>query len=432
MTQRRTGRNEDKHHHRSPRRRSALLASAATTVLLAVFGVQIADVPGDNTASAQSPRPATGAIEQDGGGGALQQEVKRAHQDGGFVSVSAEARNGERRTSARAGVADVETKENVPEEGSYRVGSVTKTFVATVLLQLEAGGKLSLHDSVEQWLPGLISGDGYDADSITLRNLLQHTSGLPNHSTIKDFDLTATAFETQRWRHYDPEELVAIALEHEPLFPPADNDDPEPDWAYSNTNYVVAGMVIEKATGHNWRTEVRDRILEPLGMDDTYAPGDDPRVKGPHAKTYKRFPESRDTWTETTVRNMSSLEASGELVSTQRDLDTFMTALLGGELLPERQLTEMQRTVPVSGEMQQLLPGARYGLSLLQQPLPCGGHQWNLGGQVVGGDTLVGQTNDGSRSIVIAATGMGGPEQLMKGQQALQQLMHSSLCGKAD
>lgn len=408
----------------------------ATAVLLAAFGAQIANSLEDNPANAQPPRPATGAIEQDGGASALQQEVQRAHEAGEFVSLSAEARNGERWTSARAGVADVETKDKVPEGGSYRVGSVTKTFVATVLLQLEAEGKLSLDDSVERWLPGLISGDGYDADSITLRNLLQHTSGLPDYSTVKDFDMTATAFENERWRHYDPEALVALALEHEPLFAPADKEDPEPDWAYSNTNYVVAGMVIEKATGHDWRKAVRDRILEPLGMADTYAPGDDPRVKGPHAKTYKRFPESRDTWTDTTVRNVSSLGASGELVSTQRDLDTFVTALLGApserSLLPERQLTEVQRTVPVSEEMQQLLPGARYGLSLLQQPLSCGGHQWNLGGQVVGGDTLVGQTDDGSRSIVIAATGMGGPEQLMKGQQALQQLMERSLCGKAD
>lgn len=395
----------------------------AAAALLTVSGVPVANAVAENTAGAQPPPSAAGA---------LQQEVKRAHEGGEFVSVSAEVRHGERRSSARAGVADLESGKKVPKGGYYRVGSVTKTFVATVLLQLEAEGKLSLDDSVEQWLPGLITGDGYDPDSITLRNLLQHTSGLPNHSTVKDFDMTATAFERERWNHYDPEELVAIALEHDPLFPPADKDETNPDWSYSNTNYVVAGMVIEKATGHDWRDEVDDRIIEPLGMDDTYAPGDDPRVQVPHAKTYKRFPESRDTWTDTTVRNVSSIDAAGELISTQRDLETFTTALLVGELLPERQLAEMQRTVPVNDEYQEIMPDARYGLSLIKQPLSCGGHQWNLGGQVVGGDTLVGQTADGNHSAVIATTGMGGPEQLMKGQKALQRLMQDSLCGNAD
>lgn len=386
------------------------------------------------TGAAAGCTGSVGAVEEAGENqhaGGLQREVSRALKDGGFVSVSAELQRGGHHRSARAGVANLETEEPVPKGGHFRVGSVTKTFVATVILQLEAEGALSLDDSVERWLPGLISGNGYDGSAITLRNLLQHTSGLANHSLVMDFDQTATAFERERWQHYEPEELVAIALQHEPTFPPADKDDPEPDWEYSNTNYVVAGMVIEAATGRDWRTEVDERILRPLQLADTYAPGDDPRLLEPHTRTYKRFPESRDTWTDTTVRNMSSVGAAGEMISTKRDLGHFMAALLGGELLPPRQLAQMQHTVPVSGDMQEMLPGARYGLSLLEQPLACGGRQWNLGGQVVGGDTLVGQSADGSGRVVISATGMGGPEQLAKGQRSLQRLLGRTLCDAA-
>jgi D-alanyl-D-alanine carboxypeptidase len=426
MTRRPTGL-PDGGHGRTPlpRRRPALRVGAAMTAgVLLVLGQAPA-------ATAESTTASRGAPPGDGDD-ALQRAVERTREDGEFVSVSAVLRDGDHHSSARTGPGDLKSGTEVAEGAHYRVGSVTKTFVATVVLQLEAEGRLSLDDSVEQWLPGLISGEGYDAEAVTVRNLLQHTSGLPDHPTVKDFDMTATAFQRERWNHYAPEELVAISLEDEPLFPPADGDDSNPDWAYSDTNYVIAGMLIEEATGRDWREAVEDRIIVPLGLEGTYAPGDNPWVRRPHAKTYKRFPESRDTWTDTTVRSMSSRGAAAEMISTHGDMETFTTALLGGELLPEAQLEQMQRTVPVSEDMAEVLPGARYGLSLIRQPLRCGGHQWNLGGQVAGGDTLVGRTEDGSRSVVIAATGMGGPEQIMQGQIALQQLMADGLCGRRD
>lgn len=325
--------------------------------------------------------------------------MRRALHDGGFVGIAAELRDGRRYESARAGVADLSANAPPPRAGSIRIGSVTKAFVATAILQLEAEGRLSLDDSVERWLPRLISGHGNDGRAITLRNLLQHTSGLANHSDVKDFDQTATAFARERHRHYDPAELVAIAMRRPPAFPPADADDPYPQWSYSNTNYIVAGMVIEAATGRDWRTQVTARVLRPLRLSGTYAPGDATRLPRPHARTYKRFPESRDTWTDTTVRNMSSAGAAAEMISTQRDLSRFLAALLAGDLLPPRQLARMQHTVPVRGDLAQLIPGARYGLSLMGQPLASGGRLWYLGGQVVG-DTVVAQTADGHRGAV--------------------------------
>ncbi|MFJ3043065.1 serine hydrolase [Streptomyces tendae] len=107
----------------------------------------------------------------------------------------------------------------------------------------------------------------------------------------------------------DPEQLVVGAVRHRPDFPPAPADAPKPDWNYSNTGYVLAGVIIEKATGRPWAEEVRDRIIRPLGLTGTYAPGDDPYLKPPHAYTYHLFPGSV-TWTDTTARNISPAQSS--------------------------------------------------------------------------------------------------------------------------
>lgn len=396
--------------------RSRHRTSAAVICVAAAFAITV---------------PAASASATTDESGPLQREVNRAYQTAGFVSVSAELRHGRHVATGRAGVANLRTEQPVPDDIYFRTGSITKTFVATVILQLVAENKLSLDDTVEQWLPGLISGNGNDGAAITLRNLLQHTSGLYDYTNVKDFGRTKAGFHRERFRHYDPEELVALAMQHPPSFPPADNDDPNPNWEYSNTNYIVAGMIIEEVTGQDWRTAVRERILRPLELHHTYLPGDFPFLPYPHAHSYKRFPESRDTWTDTTVRNMSSLGAAGELISTHRDLNRFMTALLGGELLPPPQLAAMKDTVPVTGAMQQIVPDGEYGLSLLRRPLPCGGYQWNLGGSTVGTYTRVGYSDNGT-SIVIAATGTGGPEQILRAEKALNNLTDRALCNQSN
>jgi D-alanyl-D-alanine carboxypeptidase len=139
----------------------------------------------------------------------FQREVEQTLEDAGYVGLSVVVRDGDRRIRARAGEARLGTGQPVPFAASVRAGSATKPFVATVVLQLVAEGRLSLDDTVEHWLPGVVSGNGNDGSRITIRHLLQHTSGIPNYDHTDD---TAAAFERTRFGHVRPEEMVAGAM----------------------------------------------------------------------------------------------------------------------------------------------------------------------------------------------------------------------------
>ncbi|MFE1240836.1 serine hydrolase domain-containing protein [Streptomyces tendae] len=402
-------------------------ARLATAVLLAAAVASTALAPG--AAAAPHPASADPAASADGRltSRQLQRETARVLAEGGFVGITVRVRDGARTVHARAGKAELHTGRPVPRGAEFRIGSVTKSFVATVVLQLVAEGSLSLDDTVERWLPGVVSGNGNDGSLVTVRNLLQHTSGIHNYGPEEDTGNTAADFERTRFDHWDPEQLVAGAVRHRPDFPPAPADAPKPDWNYSNTGYVLAGMIIEKATGRPWAEEVRDRIIRPLGLTGTYAPGDDPYLKPPHAHTYHLFPGSV-TWTDTTVRNISQVDAAAALVGTERDVDRFFAALLGGRLLPPAQLAEMRRTVSVSENFQVGFPGLRYGLGLMQQPLTCGGDTWGHGGDLEGFTVRTGFSADGRRSVVVVANGTGGGEQLLAAERAVRGLVDRALC----
>ncbi|MFJ4638426.1 serine hydrolase domain-containing protein [Streptomyces hygroscopicus] len=361
----------------------------------------------------------------------LRREVARTLEDAGFIGITVEVRDGNRRIHARAGEAELNTGRPMPYGANYRAASVTKSFVATVVLQLVAEGRLSLSDPVEKWLPGVVSGNGNDGRLITVRNLLQHTSGVHNYDYSEDTGDSAEDFERTRFDHVSPEQVVAGAMRHRPDFPPAPADDPEPDWNYSNPGYVLAGMIIQKVTGRSWAQEVRDRIIRPLGLTGTYEPGDDPRLKAPYAHTYQRFPGS-DSWTDTTFRNVSWGGAAGSLISTDRDLDRFFTALLRGRLLPPAQLAEMRRTVPVAEDFQVAFPHLQYGLGLMRQPLACGGYRWGHGGDLEGATVRTGFTEGGRRSVTISTSGKtADDEQVLRAEGALQGLIDRVLCDGA-
>ena len=144
--------------------------------------------------------------------------------------------------TVRSGVGDLGTGQPPPADGYVRIGSNTKTFVATVLLQLVGEGRLSLADTVDKWLPGVVRGHGNDGRRITLRQLLQHTSGLPDYVNDVVPDPSAAGYRHHRWTVHTSEQRVAFAMKHPRSF------DPGARWEYSNTNYVVAGMVIKAAT----------------------------------------------------------------------------------------------------------------------------------------------------------------------------------------
>ncbi|EPH43781.1 serine hydrolase domain-containing protein [Streptomyces aurantiacus] len=375
---------------RGPVRRS--LGGAAVAVAVAV-GVLAAPA-----VAAPPPAPAPAAPDPDHG-----HERTRAAMDaavrGGVPGVTAQAWDKRGPWSAAAGVGDLRDQTPRGPHDRFRAASITKTFVATVMLQLEAEGNLDLDDKVGTWLPGLVEGNGHDGDRITLRQLLNHTSGIHDYAEDPDFVrmLATPEFFEHRHRTWTPRELVAVAMRHKPYFPPGEG------WHYSNTGYLLAGLIIEKATGHPYGDEIRRRVLQPLGLRATSVPGTDPTVPGPSSRAYSKLSGKPDGHTyDVTELNPSAAGASGEMISDAADLNRFYSALLRGRLLPEKQLAEMKRTVPAKGEE---AGGGRYGLGLLRIKLRCGTVVWGHGGAIHGSRSTALTTTDGRHALTFNFNG---------------------------
>ncbi|MGW0601490.1 serine hydrolase domain-containing protein [Streptomyces sp. NPDC002776] len=332
------------------------------------------------------------AAQGEGGTHSATREAMKAAVKDGVPGVTAGARTDGRTWSATAGVGNLRTGKARSVDDRYRVGSITKTFVATVLLQLEAEGRLSLDDTVDTWLPGLVEGNGHDGRRITLRRLLNHTSGIFSYTDDQTFVETYVlkdGFFRHRYDTKAPEDLVAIAMTHKPDF------EPGTDWYYSNTNYVLAGMVIEKATGRGYGEEIRDRILAPLDLRATSVPGTRVTVPQPSSRAYSKLAESTTGPTyDVTKLNPSLAYAAGEMISGSADLNRFYTALLKGRLLPPEQLKEMKTTVRAEG-----IPNAGYGLGLIERELSCGVTVWGHGGGIHGSSSEAVTTADGRHAL---------------------------------
>ncbi|MFD3822058.1 serine hydrolase domain-containing protein [Streptomyces sp. NPDC058625] len=243
----------------------------------------------------------------------------------------------------------------------FRAGSVTKTFIATLVLQLADEHRLSLSDTVERHLPGLVRGAGNDGRALTLRSLLNHTSGL------YDF-----AEETRGTAPVTARQALRIALTHSPAAPGR--------YSYSNTNYVLLGLVVEHVTGHSYATEAERRIIAPLRLTGTSFPGSRSSLPSPHGRAYAA------DGTDVTALDPRVAGAAGELVTTLADLDRFYASLLGGELLPPRRLREMLDTRATHGS---------YGMGLYPVELPCGTTVWGHNGHMSGSYVRSAATVDG-------------------------------------
>jgi D-alanyl-D-alanine carboxypeptidase len=323
-----------------------------------------------------------------------------------------------RQSVVTSGVARIGSRRPVPANGYFRIGSVNKTFVATVVLQLAGEGTLSLDDTVERWLPGVVSGNGNDGRTITVQQLLQHTSGI--HDDYPDIE-SAEEYYQHRYDIYTPRQIVARAMRQEPDFPPGTG------WSYSNTGYVLLGMIIERVTGNPWYQEVHKRIIRPLGLRHTLWPGTDPSLPHPHANGYKRFTTGQPL---VDVTELIDADASGGLLSTTADLNRFFLALLNGQLLHHTQLAQMQTTVPVDEGTEQLWPGARYGLGIFSRPLPCGGRYWAPAGDQDGYSTRAGITVDGRLAVVVSMSTQlrDSISSLLRQEQASKALIDHALC----
>jgi D-alanyl-D-alanine carboxypeptidase len=317
-----------------------------------------------------------------------------AIRDTGVSGVLAEANIGPHRLRGASGVADLQAGGPIKVDGYFRMGSNTKTFVSVVVLQLVAEGRLSLDDTVDRWLPGVVTGNGNNGAAVTVRQLLQHTSGIYDYTNDLIARITSVE-EYQRFRYesFTPRQLVAMALAHQPDFAPGQG------WNYSNTNYVLAAMIIKRATGRDWVHEVHDRIIGPLGLRHTFAPGNDTSLPAPHASAYLYL--DRATPMETADANLTWADAAGALVTTASDLNRFWAAIGRGALLHPAQQQQMRTTV-LATTFQDDRPGLRYGLGLQWSPLTCGGGYWSHDGDVPGFSTRTAVSTDGRTTVVIS------------------------------
>ncbi|PSL53435.1 D-alanyl-D-alanine carboxypeptidase [Saccharothrix carnea] len=266
--------------------------------------------------------------------------------------------------------------------GYFRIGSATKTFVATVVLQLVDEGKVGLDDPVDRYVAGVPKGE--NGDRATVRQVLNHTSGFYDYAHEEGYS-TNRWRGADRFRSYRPQELLDVAFARESYF------DPGEGWHYSNTNYIVAGMLIERVTGRTYGDEVRARVLRPLGLAHTTVPGWRPGLPHPHARGYTQV-DGR--LVDATSMNPTLDWAAGEMISTAEDLNRFFDALLSGRLTSAASLDAMRQTVDDTGTI------FAYGLGLQRFDLPCGRSIWGHGGELIGYRTYATRADDGTRATL--------------------------------
>nr|BEK71082.1 serine hydrolase domain-containing protein [Kitasatospora purpeofusca] len=304
------------------------------------------------------------------------------------------------------GVGDFSTGAEPSANGRFRIASVTKTFVATVVLQLVGEGRFRLDDSVESLLPGAVPGGG----SITVRQLLDHTSGLFDYTEDQAIGLDHEAWLREgRWRSWTARQLLAVANSHPPYSAPGTG------WHYANTNYLLAGMIVDRVTGHDWRQEVERRVIRPLGLTGTSMPVHATGIRGPHAHTYLDLPGGP---VDVTEMEPSEMDAAGVGISTTADLATFLRALLDGRLLSAPLLAEMLTVAPASG-------GAQYGLGISRLTTPCGEVWGNNGSTGRGHNSALYGTPDGRRQVAVSTNGYRDTGQ---GWKTSQKLLATAFC----
>jgi D-alanyl-D-alanine carboxypeptidase len=329
----------------------------------------------------------------------------------GLPGVSIYARRGSETTVVVRGHDDVARRSAMTATDSFRVGSVTKMFVATVVMQLVHERKLSLADTVEQHLPGLVRNGG----DITYAELLSHTSGLPDYfSNNRIYGPYEKGNLTYRWSHAA---IARISSADKPVFAPGARG----RFAYSNTGYYILGLTVEKVTGHSLEDELDRRVIRPLGLTHTSLPTSTvPAGRYAHGYT---TPGKQ----ELTAISPSILWAAGGLVSTPTDVATFVRALQSGRLLPKalvRRMLTPQVTLPGPPSHRQQI-----GLGVFLSTLPCGVATWGHGGDLPGYTTQAYTSVDGTRQVVVAVNAGEESGFSPAASAALGRIVSLALCG---
>jgi D-alanyl-D-alanine carboxypeptidase len=305
----------------------------------------------------------------------------------------------EGRVKAAAGIADVATGEPLTARHRFRIGSVTKIFVAGLVLRLVAEGVLDLDAEAAPFVEG-----------VTIRQLLNHTSGLDDFGVGPEFWEPYRRDPAQRWELGASDEL-RLVLEKPRLFPAGEG------WAYHGSNYLVLRLVVEEATGLDLRAALRGRVFEPLGLEQTdlvegplggdcahgYLPQDNPILPGDHGPV------------DVTGIDVPFHRAGGGIVSTAGEVATMLHALLGVGFLPGPLRAEMLDAVDSDWE-----ESDRYGLGIGEitsvmerERSPCGA-AWGHLGFSLGYVAIALSSEDGERQVVICAN--GHPEEAAEGR----------------
>lgn len=395
---------------------SVRTARAGLVAALAVAAVTATTLTAPATAAPATTPGASAAAEDRARHDATRQVIEQVVRSGA-PGVLAQARDRRGVWNGSAGVADRTTgRERLPND-RFRIGSITKPFVATVILQLEAEGRLDLDDTVERWLPGVVRGNGHDGRRMTVRQILNHTSGVYNVTADPGFQekVFGPGFLRHRYDTWTDEQLVAVAMAHEPDFAPGTS------WAYSNTNYVLAGMIIEKVTGRPYGEAVERRIIRPLGLGATSVPGTDPRMPRPSGRAYSTLGgDPADPATrvhDVTELNPSIAGAAGEIISDAADLQRFTRALITGRLLPKAQMRELTATVADPDS-----PAVGYGLGVMRQKLSCGTEVWGHTGGIHGSGSVAVSTRSGDHTLAANVNGDWA--------SGLDDILEAEFCGR--
>lgn len=241
------------------------------------------------------------------------------------------------------GYADLEKKTPMRLDNTYRIGSVTKTFTISVLLQLVDEGKVSLDDNILKYFPDFPNGD-----KITVRMLADMRSGIYNYSESQPFEDSLTNRPAKIW---NDDELVKMALMFPSYFPP------DSGFHYSNTNTILIGKIIEKVTGSKWQSEVKKRIINPLGLKNTWtANGRD--IMGNYAHGYMQMDSASTKLTDvTSYYDVSWAGAAGDIISDINDIKIYLRALGEGKFYSEKMNEARKQWAITHGDL-------KYGLGM--------------------------------------------------------------------
>ncbi len=371
-----------------------LAGTALGTTLLLLTAVPAASAVPAAGSTAGSKAPGAGRLDR----AELRGTLAAIHEAGMYGTYSS-VRDGRERWTGAAGLADVDTGRKVTPGMRHRVGSISKTFTAVAVMQQVERGRIRLDAPVTRYVPELFRGTGTDAnarergDAITVRMLLNHTSHIGDYvlGAFPSLKQNSTSsLDENRFRSISPRELVRLGLAAGATGTPG----AQPG-SYSNTNYVLAGLILEKVTGQKASAYITRHVIDRAGLHHTSFPRT-PHIKGPHARMYESFYGLIDPPRDYSVYDMSWASTAGAIISTTDDLNRFYRELLTGGLVGRASLAEMRRTVPVLVGPESTID---YGLGIYALDLPGCGRFWGHDGGVFGAGTISFTGADGKRQL---------------------------------